>query len=283
MPANASKSDIRRALPCVAKVLNERERICSYVASDQTLDCYREIVRAAGWKFDRFAKNAPFVDSHNYGSVGLLLGNVRAWRVEGKSLVEEVQYVPEGASPLADFAWKMTASGFLRAVSVGFIPSRVRSRWRDAKDFEDACKELGLTVDEAATVNCIHWEQDQTELSAVLIGANPSAVAKAHQAGALVDEDFHKLGMDDDELAFIHDAAAKYDQATPDVQLSIRRVLRGIMSPGDSKLSANPHEQPHGNSAQRAAAEGNEKRAAFVRSLTATLRALPGTAGAARS
>lgn len=266
-------STVRLTLPAVPKVLSLAERTVQYVASSQALDCYREIVRAAGWKFDRFAKNAPFVDSHNYSSVGYLLGAVIGWKVEGDKLMEDVKFIPEGASPLADFAWKMSETGFLRAVSVGFIPSKVRSRWRDEKDFAQAVVELQLTAEQAAQCSVIHWEQDQTELSAVLIGANPEAVAKAHTAGAVTSEDFAKLGIGDEDLGFIHEAAKAFSASTPLVRRAVCAELRGLFT---QKLSTTSNAQtgnPPATTSTRTDAAGNEKRAANQAKLVAELRA----------
>jgi hypothetical protein len=257
---------IRLSLAAETKVLNEAERTCSFIASDQTVDCYGEIVRAAGWKFDRFQRNAPFVDSHDYSSVEKLLGNVTAWKVEGARLVEQVKFVPEGASALADFAWKMLTAGFLRAVSVGFMPLRVRSRWRDQADFAGAVQELGIDGAAASKLNCIHWEQEQTELSAVLIGANPSAVALAHRSGAVADADLAAIGFDDDATLFLHEAAARWESSDALLRKRIRAELRGI-----TKTFANTTPTAPATKSVTAAAE---KDAHARRELLADLRRL---------
>jgi hypothetical protein len=263
---------VRLTLPAVPKILNTQERTVRYVASNQALDCYREIVRAAGWKFDRFQKNAPFVDSHNYSTIGYLLGKVIGAQVVGDNLEEDVKYLPEGASGLADFAWKMTETGFLRAVSVGFIPTKVRSRWRDEKDFAQACMELGLSAEVAAQCACIHWEQDQTELSAVLIGANPDAVAKAHNAGAVTSEDFAKLGIHDEDLGFIHEAAKGFASATPLMKRAVLAEMRGLFARSLSTTSATHGGNPPANQSSHADAAGNEQRAAQRAALVSELR-----------
>lgn len=265
-------STVRLTLPAVPKVLSLAERTVQYVASSQALDCYREIVRAAGWKFDRFAKNAPFVDSHNYSSVGYLLGNVIGWRVQGNELVEDVKFIPDGVSALADFAFKMSETGFLRAVSVGFMPRTIRSRWKDEKDFAAAVVELGLSAEIAAQCACIHWEQDQTELSCVLIGANPEAVAKAHNAGAVTSEDFAKLGIGDADLGFIHEAARGFTAATPLVRRAVCEEMRSLFAKTLSTTRTAPTGNPPAKTSTHADAAGNEKRAAQQAALVAELR-----------
>lgn len=174
------------------KVLDESKGLLEYIASDETLDHYREIIRASGWKFNFFSKNAPFVDSHNYDTIGYALGKVVDFRVEGKRLIETVQWaIDAGAdSQLIQFGWKMTLGGYLKAVSVGFFPVNAVDKWtNNGADLAKAARELGLDAETAARVNTIYLEQEQIELSACIIGANPSALARAYKAGVASDED----------------------------------------------------------------------------------------------
>ena len=264
---------IRLSFAAETKILNAQDRTCEFVASDQTLDSYGEIVRAAGWKFDRFSKNAPFVDSHNYSSVACLLGNVTGWRIAGAQLIEAVKFVPEGASQLADFAWKMAVAGFLKAVSVGFMPLKVRSRWRDEADFSAACKEMKLAPEVVAKLNCIHWEQDQTELSSVLIGANPSAVALAHKSGAVMDEDLASIGFRDaDDIAFLHDSANGWIAADATLRKRIRAELRSIMQPalGATTLSTSSQSTPPATTREADGEKDAHARKALLAELTRT-------------
>lgn len=184
---------LRRALNVTAKVISEDEGTVEFVASDETLDCYREIVRVNGWRFTHFAKNAPFVDSHDYSSITKLLGQVIDWRIEKGQLVEVVKYSREPGT-LAEWAFKMVRDGFLRAVSVGFVPTSMVSKWdQDQKDFLATIADLKLDAQLAAQVRVIYCEQEQIELSQCVIGANPNALAKAYKAGCLSEEDLDKL------------------------------------------------------------------------------------------
>ena len=45
---------IRRTIHPVTRVLDEAKGIVEYVASDESIDSYQEIVRAAGADFSRF-------------------------------------------------------------------------------------------------------------------------------------------------------------------------------------------------------------------------------------
>jgi hypothetical protein len=177
---------LRRTIHPEIKILDAAAGLCEYVASDETVDSYREVIRADGWRFNRFSKNAPFVDSHNYGTVEMLLGKVIDFKVAGSRLVETVQWaidVPENS--LAQLGWKMTAAGYLKAVSVGFLPTKYVSR--HDRDFDGEL--LRLQLPQEANVRCIYLEQEQIELSACIIGANANALARAYKAEVITDAD----------------------------------------------------------------------------------------------
>lgn len=188
---------IRRTLNPTVKVLDAARGLVEYVASDETLDSYREIIRVNGWRFTHFQKNAPFVDSHNYASIDCLLGKVLDARVENRQLVETVQWaIDVPTNQLAQLGWRMTEAGYLRAVSVGFFPVKMVSKY-DARspDLRDAwlqqLQDLGITEENAP--RAIYIEQEQVELSACVLGANPNALAKAYKAGVATDADLEFL------------------------------------------------------------------------------------------
>ena len=178
---------LRRTIHPEIRVLDAAKGIVEYIASDETIDSYSEVVMASGWRFDDFQKNAPFVDSHNYESIGSCLGKVIDFRVQGRQLVETVQWaIDVGENLLANWGFKMTQGGYLKAVSVGFAPVRVASKWdNDPTNWKNALLAVGKHEEDG--VRCIYLEQQQKELSACVIGANPNAVAKAYKAGILND------------------------------------------------------------------------------------------------
>ncbi len=217
---------LHRTLTPEVRVIDAQRGLVDYVASDQTLDSYNEIIMAAGWKFSRFAANAPFVDSHDYYCIDKLLGRVVEFRVAGKQLIERVQWaidVPENA--LAQLGWKMTVNGYLKAVSVGFVPVKYVSKWRnDPNEMAAVVTELGLDAATAAKVSCIYQEQEQLELSACIIGANPNALAKAHTDGAIGDGDLAACGIHDEEMTMLHGISKRLEnEESAGVRLFLRR------------------------------------------------------------
>jgi len=187
---------LRREIHPQIKVLDAAQGIVEYVASNETIDSHQEIVRADGWKFNRFQKNAPFVDSHNYESIDCLLGKVLDFTVQGKNLIETVKWAIDVPSNVtAQKGFQMTQGGYLKAVSVGFFPTRFVTKWdNDPTEFNEQMDELGLKNSD--NVRCIYLEQEQIELSACVIGANPDAVARAYKAGILDDAWLEKISTE---------------------------------------------------------------------------------------
>lgn len=173
--------------------MDAKAGLVEYVASDESIDSYNEVIRAKGWRFDRFVKNSPFVDSHRYDSLEFQLGSVVDFRVAGDKLVEVAQWaidVPENR--LAQLGFKMTNAGHLKAVSVGFAPEEVVTPGNQGA-YRKELAELGLP--EGRQPSLIYVKQQQLELSACVIGANPNALARAYKAEVLSDDDLDFLSQ----------------------------------------------------------------------------------------
>lgn len=192
---------LRATLAAEVRVIGEKEGLVEYIASDETIDSYREIIRVDGWRFDLFQKNAPFVDSHSYHSIEKQLGKVVDWKIDKRKrqLIETVQWAKDvEGNELARLGWAMTVGGYLKAVSVGFYPTRFASKWdSDRTTWLQQLQALG--VEEETGVRVIYIEQQQIELSACIIGANPHAllqVSKAYKAGALTDAQMEMISRE---------------------------------------------------------------------------------------
>lgn len=216
-------SKLIRSLDVEAKILSAADGTVEYIASNETLDSYNEVVAAKGWRFNRFKSNAPFVDSHNYYSIEKLLGSVTGVRFEGKNLMATVKWakdVPE--NKLAQLGWKMTEGGFLKAVSVGFFPVRYVRNGGDG--WSQALADLGLKAEAGAEIRYIYLEQELIELSSCIIGANPDALAKSYDAGCIKDADLAACGFTDEDMDFVSAAGKALDK--PDVD-NVTRLLIG--------------------------------------------------------
>lgn len=254
-------SSTRREFTTEVKVISEEKGIIEYVASSAMLDSHREIVDPRGWSFKRFALNAPFVNSHNYYSIEDQLGKVISAEVREGKLIEQVQWaidVPE--CKLARFGFNMTAKGYLKAVSVGFIPTKYVTAGSD--DFARACADLKLSADTVAKLRCIYLEQEQIELSACIIGSCPDALARAFHDGALKEAELAEVGFGTDrELGFLLEAGEKWQGMDPEQRYRSASALEGITQrhfkiSGSHKPNASPSGKPGGEGeAQRLADE----------------------------
>jgi hypothetical protein len=210
---------LRRTIHPEVRVIDEKAGTVEYIASDETLDSYNEVIKASGWKFDDFQRNSPFVDSHDYSTIGNCLGKVLDFAVRKKQLVETVQWAIglEPMNELAELGFAMTKAGFLKAVSVGFQPLEYVTPYGDKQAWADACESIGH---DPAKTECrtIYLAQQQKELSACLVGANPAAVAKAFKAEAISEK----------QLAFL---AAKIGEASTARQS--RETAGSTVAPAD--------------------------------------------------
>lgn len=263
---------LRRALNFQVRVLSEADGTVEYIASDATLDSYYESVLPSGWKFNLFAKNAPFVDSHNYWSIEAMLGKVESARVENGQLIERVKWakdIPE--HKLATIGWKLTVGGFLKAVSVGFRV--LKSAWPTDTQWDSLVAQSGMTPDDAAKCRRIFIEQEQLELSACVLGANPSAVAKAYKEGCIRDADLASVGFKDDDMHFLSvaGAAAEKEDCDPVMKLFIGREMSRITArhaPKPTSSASTPGMPDGGAEVLRQAAE----RADFLRQFEALVK-----------
>lgn len=271
-PADSSPADqpLVRSIHPEVRIVSEREGLVDYVASDESLDSYNERILAKGWRFDRFRKNAPFVDSHNYECIDRLLGRVVSFAVAGGQLVERVQWAVDVASqPLAKLGFDLTVKGYLKAVSVGFFPVRVA--FPGGQGWPEAVKEAGLDQDGAKNTRAIYLEQQQYELSACVIGANPNAVAKAFRAGDVAEASLAQCGIAGDSLGFLLEVGDAWEQADPMLRAWARRELQKLS--GDTTRKGPGVVSPRPDHTQQdAEVEKRERFLAQLRDLTAALK-----------
>jgi HK97 family phage prohead protease len=147
-----------------------KARRISFVASDESVDRYGDIIRVAGWQLDTYRTNPLLLFGHDASAVPI--GKVVNIGVTGKQLVAEAEFRPEGDSAFADDVWKAVDGGFLNAVSVGFMPTKEpRPIWKDGDR------------DKGYLTGFEFISQELLELSVVPVPANPQALAIARGLG----------------------------------------------------------------------------------------------------
>jgi phage head maturation protease len=156
-------------------------RTLRFIASDETVDRYGDIIRVAGWDVTAFRSNPVLLFGHKSGS--LPVGKVAEITVDTKArqLVADTEFMPEGMSAFADEVWRAVDGGFLNASSVGFMPTvDPNPIWKN--DDEETGILTGFEF----------VGQELLELSVVPVPANPAALAVARSL-AISDATIRRL------------------------------------------------------------------------------------------
>lgn len=140
--------------------------LVDFTASDETLDRYGEVISAAGWDLRNYARNPVFLNAHQSSDITHVLGRAEVTEVRDGRLYQRIRFAVE-ENPIARLAHGLYRGGYLRAVSVGFVPH----------DWVDGGEGDGFTR--------MFTKQELLEVSAVPIPANPSALAMGLGSGAV--------------------------------------------------------------------------------------------------
>jgi HK97 family phage prohead protease len=150
----------------VRAVEENGKRRMRFVASDESVDRYGDIIRAAGWQLENFRKNPVLLFGHN--SREPAIGGVPAIGVEGTQLMADVEFDTNPDNVTANVVWGLLQQGYMRAVSVGFVPTG---------------KINSLVDDHGNWTGYEFTSQELLELSVVPVPANPQALAVAKSHG----------------------------------------------------------------------------------------------------
>ena len=219
--------------------------VLDFVASDETLDRYGEVICAAGWRLDSYRRNPVFQNAHQYGDILFTLGKALVTEVRTRlvpqaavsapHLFQRIQFATD-VNPVARIAYGLYKGKFLNAVSVGFVPLR----WQDEEGTEQVAGKSGsggggksspeqLALATPRALRRRSLEQELIEVSAIGIPANPNALALGLRAGAIEKSDLREL------LALLRDTAVPGSkaEATPpqsnhfQLARELHRILRG--------------------------------------------------------
>jgi hypothetical protein len=148
--------------------------VLDFIASDETLDRYDEVISPEGWDLRHYLQNPVFQNAHNYGDVIHTLGRALITEIRNRRLFQRIQFAT-AANPLARIAYGLYQGKFLNAVSVGFLPL----------EWEDGTKDTAWRRR--------YLRQELLEVSAVGIPANPNALALGLASGAVAQSDVREL------------------------------------------------------------------------------------------
>lgn len=203
-----TKTPFRRSAVFTAEIraMDEGSKTVSAMVSTVSADRHGSIILPSAWRLEQYRKNPVVIWGHSWdGGPEAAIGICQELdAVQGKGLQAEIQYAVE-ANPNAELVWKLMQAGVLRAYSPGFYVHD----WVDQMDLQDErmAEKVAALPDYArnALVTGQVWEvitdAELLELSNVLIGSNPDALAEAVQSGVvpreLAGRALEELGLDE--------------------------------------------------------------------------------------
>jgi HK97 family phage prohead protease len=168
------RQGLRSALTCEVRQVND-EPVLDFVASDESVDRYNEVIELGGWQLDNYRADPVVLDSHNYNSIASIVGRSDEVTIAEGKLRNRVRFTTD--NPLGNMAYKMARGGFIHSESVGFIPIEwVRGN--------EAAGEPYRT----------YKKQELIEISLVAVPANPGAtIGLAIKSGAVLKEEVKEV------------------------------------------------------------------------------------------
>ena len=188
----------------------EGARRATFVASDESVDRYGDIIRASGWDLSHFKNNPVLLFGHDSSAVPI--GKVTDIGVEGSRLIATTEFRPEGDSEAADDVYSALKGGFLNAVSVGFLPTKAPNYIWSPDDPKHEDWPTGYEF----------VGQELLELSVVPVPANAQALALARSL-ALSDATQRRL------LVFDERASARVAAQQRRNQITLTRLRPGFL------------------------------------------------------
>lgn len=144
-------------------------RVLSFIASDETPDRMGDIIRVKGWELGNYKKNPVILWGHDGSSlpIGKARRVTKGTKADGApALLIEVEFAPADAHAFAETVYQLAKSGFLNAVSVGFLPVKVTRPETPEERMEMGLGPWGVVYEKAELL----------EVSVVSVPANPSAL-----------------------------------------------------------------------------------------------------------
>ncbi len=170
---NNGKVGLRGGLHCTVKDPGGDLPVMDFIASDETLDRYEEVIKIDGWQLENFRMNPVVPDCHDYSSIAKIIGRCPSVEVKDGQLINRIEFCTD--NPLGNLAYKMARGGFIKSESVGFIP-------------------IEWTYGGKGEPYRTYTKQELLEISLVVVPANPGAtIGLALKSGAIEKADLRDL------------------------------------------------------------------------------------------
>lgn len=151
---------------------NEDSRVIQFKGSTGDKDRMGEIIKPSGWKLNNYKRNPVFLGFHSYHEPPI--GKAINVEKTNDALTFDIEFADAETYAFADTIYRLYKGGFMRAVSVGFIPLK----WEDGDSKAD---DKG--------VRRTYLEQELLELSAVSVPANANALMNAVKENVITERE----------------------------------------------------------------------------------------------
>lgn len=160
--------------------VNEENRTISYLVSDETVDRMGDIIKVKGWDLSQYKKNPVVLWAHDGKSVPPIGKSTNVRRRYGPArLTSDIEFAPREAFEFADTIYQLASRGYIRATSVGFMPT-------ETEEIDEKKRtKLGM-----GPYGQLYTGAELMEISVVAVPANPSALqdgVKALTSEGLLD------------------------------------------------------------------------------------------------
>lgn len=142
----------------------DETRTARFVFSDDRVDLAGDSIKQDGWETDDFNANPVALFSH--ASWDPPIGRAANVGVKGNKLVGDIEFASADIYPFADTIYRLVKGGFLKAVSVGFMPL-----------------ECDYSNDKDRPYGMVFLRQKLLEISLCSVPCNPGALIEARAAG----------------------------------------------------------------------------------------------------
>ena len=166
----SSAKDDRHALGAIMRIAvgepqaAEGDRKLRFVFSDGTIDRSGDSIDPQGWQTKTFMDNPVALWAHDSSSPPI--GRASNVGLMGAKLMGDIEFMSAELSPFADSIYRMSKAGFIRAVSVGFLPLK----WAFTNDND---RPFGIDF----------MKQELLEISVCPVPCNPNALSEAKSLG----------------------------------------------------------------------------------------------------
>lgn len=181
------------------KQTEDGKRIVSMVGSTPSVDRDGDTIRQTGWDTKAFKSNPVILWGHDHSIPAI--GRANKFSKSANALVfDELEFPPEGIHKFADMIYSLMEAKFIKAGSVGFLPTDMESRKR-----EDSEPKIGWAPTDFK-------KQELLEFSIVNVGSNRDALVTHLGAKGFKTTGKVKIGEQEFEVKQLIDAIFAEDK-----------------------------------------------------------------------